>query len=257
MKSELPIRSISHSMIRDYLNCPKLFYYRYILNVKLLSKNINLIFGSAIHKAVENFYNDTDPFEGFNQEFKKEKITPFDEKEFTEHCNEGKRLIENFRDSIGEFERYHGITRQGDSEIKFREWFKDPVTGTLLRIQSSGRFDRLTHSGQLLEIKTSSKPYKQDEINEATQASMYMLARLMQTNEIPREFFYIIFIKGRKKDPIQVLRTTRTKEELSQFFQTIDLILKGIQGGQFGEGTGFMHKFCDCKEYEKALLIKT
>lgn len=249
------LNRITQSMVKDYLRCPKLFYYRYILGIRLPMKNIELVFGSAIHKAVEYFYDNKDSHSGFKQEFKKELIEPFDEKEYRWHQKEGSRLLDEFVSSIEETERYYQISRKGTSEVPFRTWWRDPFSGTLLPTPVSGRYDRVADDGQILEIKTSSKPYRQNDIDVALQADMYMFSQYMLTKKIPASFFYIVFIKGRKKDPIQVLKTERTKEDFSRIFQTVDLILKNIKGGQFDEGTGFMHKFCECKKYKESLLL--
>lgn len=255
-ESEYPIGRISQSMVKDYLKCPKLFYYRHILKIKLPMKSLPLVFGGAVHKAVESYYNGGEPYEVFNREFKADRIEPFDELEYEAHIKEGKRLIDEFINAQDWLTNYHGISLNGESEHKFNIWWRDPATYTLLPVQVSGIFDRTTDKHQILEFKTSSKPYKQDDVDIAIQKQMYSFSYYLLHKVIPTEFIYIVLIKGRKKDPIQVLKSTVTKSEFSQIFQTVDLVLKGIKGGQFNKGTGFLHRYCDCQRYEEALLIK-
>ena len=238
---------LTHSMIRDYLRCPRLYYYRYYLGIRLPSKHLNLVFGSAIHEGIEDYYNRKDPIYAFTSDFQIDKIDNITKDEYLNALKEGKRLLDFFTAMIP-------ITR-GSSEVKFRTELIDPITHKMLEVPITGRYDRL-EDNMIIEFKTSSKPYKQKDIDEATQASLYMFARYMATGKIPERFRYIILIKGRKKEPIQVLETQRTKEDLSFMFRTIETVLEGIKGEQFSKGTGFMHnKFCDCQKYEQELLL--
>ena len=254
----LPFGRITASMVKDYLKCPKLFYYRYVMNLRLPMKGIQLVFGGALHKAVEVFYSTSDPLithKSFDQEFLREKIEPFDEEEFIENLNEGHRMIQEFIDQFTYLHDYYGINKQGQSEISFRTWWKDPIVGQLLPLQSTGRYDRITDTHQIIEFKTSSKAYRQDEVDLTEQASFYSMSYFMEHQIIPPEIFYIVFIKGRK-NPIQVLKTSRNRDQHSQIFQTVNLVLKNVKGNQFEKGTGFMHKYCDCQKYESMLLLK-
>jgi putative RecB family exonuclease len=49
---------ISHSQVWAYLNCSLRYYFQYVLGRPRERTNINLIYGSALHKALERYYAD-------------------------------------------------------------------------------------------------------------------------------------------------------------------------------------------------------
>ena len=253
-KTGLSISHLTNSMIKDYLFCPRLFYFKYILGLRLPMKSIQLVFGSSFHSALEGFYKKEDPEEIFMKEFLKEKIDPFNEEEYIEAISEGKRFVQRFIDAQDWLKTYHGIEFEGESEKQFKSWWRDPSTGEILDVFVSGRYDRVTKNHQLIDFKTSSKSYSQDKADSENQPSVYCFSYFLQEKIEPKEFIYIVFVKGRK-DPLQVIKTKRTKEEYSLMFKIASLVLKGIKGKQFNQGNGFLHKYCDCYKYEKLLLL--
>lgn len=266
MKEKTQSNYLTHrltaSMIRDYMNCPLLFYYRYIMKIRLPMKVMPLVFGGALHDALETFHNDGDPYKTFEEKFIFEEIDPKEGQskdslrtDFEEHGKEGKRFIDHYVNAQDYLKQYWKIDPKGRSEEGFNMvWWQDPATGKRLELPMNGRYDRLTDSHQIVEFKTSSKKYKQGDVDTLVQADVYNYTYFMQHGVIPEGMYYVVFIKGRK-EPLQVLKTVRTKEQFSQIFRTADLVIKGIQGRQFSEGAGFLHKYCDCHKYKKNLLL--
>lgn len=253
----LKISSLSYSAMRDYLKCPKLFYYRHVMKLRLPQKQMELVFGSAVHSAFESFAKSEDPYLAFTKEFDATKLNPDERDRMDEYDLEGKRLIKIFVESQDYLQKVHGIILKGTAEQKFRTWLIDPITKQRLPIQFSGRTDFETEADQILDYKTSSKPYKQEEVDDgdhALQADIYSLEFLARKGFMPKEFIFVVFVKGRK-DPLQVMKTVRTKESMSRTFKTAELVINGVRGNQFPRGSGWMHKFCDCSKYEASLLI--
>lgn len=251
----LPISSLSYSSIRDYLKCPLMFYYRHVMKLRIPQKQIELVFGSAVHSAFEAFHNGTDPFKMFDQEFDPRKLMPEERVDMANHIAEGKRFIQCYIDNQEFLKQVHGVHPEGVSEQKFFEWVMNPITKEILPVKMSGRLDRITTINQLIDFKTSSKPYTQDQVDSEMQPDIYYLQHYAKTKQLAEEFIYIVLVKGRK-DPLQVLKTKRTKEQLAHTFMTADLVIKAVRGGQFPRGTGWKHKWCDCTKYEEQLLIK-
>lgn len=230
-----------------------------------------LIFGGAIHDAIEKFYLGDDPIKYFNDHFQNEGLSltiaeedaarkegisqkEFLDRSFKEHKKEGKRLLQAFVEAQEMLTDTFGISPKGRSEHAFRVWYKNPLTSELLPVVVSGRFDRITDRDQILEFKTSSKPYTQEKADTMTQGYVYPQSFKSEFKKEIKEMFFIVLIKGRK-NPIQVLKTSRTKEQQAQFFEQAKSILKNIAANQFETGTGFLHKYCDCQKYREALLI--
>jgi len=61
---------LDSSKIQDFMSCPRQYFYRYMLGWKSESPNNHLIFGEAVHLAMEhlliNGYNDTSASEAFD-----------------------------------------------------------------------------------------------------------------------------------------------------------------------------------------------
>lgn len=252
----IKLSSISYSSIRDYLKCPKLFYYRHLMKIKLQQKQMELVFGSAVHSAFEAFTKSQDPRAAFDLEFREKKLLPEElaGDAVQKHKEEGERFIKTFLESQEYLKEVHGLILKGTAERMFRTWMTDPITKQVLPVQFSGRVDFETDDGKIIDYKTSAKPYKQSEVDQDLQPSYYILEYLMRTGKLPEGFYYIVFVKGRK-EPLQVIKTTRSKEQLSLAFKMAELVLNGVKGKQFPKGTTWMERFCDCSKYEEALLL--
>lgn len=250
----LKINRLSYSSIRDYMRCPKLFYYKYIMNLRIPQKQMELVFGGAVHEALEYVYKGQDPFEVFKRSFDKTKLLPEEHELYDQYVQEGQRLLEAYTRDYPRFAAEFKIDPEGESEVKFMDWIIDPITKDVLELKLSGRIDRLTTSTQIIEYKTSSKPYVQEDVDVELQASLYALQQLTKTKTVPPDIFYIVLVKGRK-DPIQVLRTYRTKQQMSFAFRLVQFVLSGIKMNHFPKGSGWNHKWCDCEKFEQQLLL--
>lgn len=258
-KVKLPFIRVTASMVKSFDRCKKLFYYQYIINsgkgLRLPYKSIPLVFGGAFHQGVEAYYVGKDPVKEFKKNFVMDGIKDIEKPEvkrkFLENLDDGIRLMEAWKMEAPSIHKLYGISLNGISEQVFStDWGLDvPVTG---------RFDRTTDKHQIIEFKTSKKPYKQADVDELDQASIYHNSYDIMTSKKPIEIFYIVFIKGRKKDPIQVLRTTRSIAQIKKTKEKIETLLESVKSFKekdYSYGEGFMHTYCDCKHYEEILML--
>lgn len=265
--SDLPFERITASMIKCYKSCEKLFYYQYIHNFRLPGKPIPLAFGIAFHEGVEAFYDGKDPVATFKKLFIKDGIRDIHKpeimKKYIESFNDGIALMEYWKENAKALHAVNGMSMNGKSEEKFKVFwpYPDPAGVGQLPVEMSGRFDRIDPKlHQIIEYKTSKKPYKQLDVDDADQASIYNFSYYLLNGVWPTEIFYVVFIKGRKNNPIQVLKTTRTKKSIIETYNMIgdiltEVVAKGREERNYRYGLGFMHNYCDCKLYEKALLL--
>jgi CRISPR/Cas system-associated exonuclease Cas4 (RecB family) len=262
-------RGISASAIRTYMSCQKLFYYQYVLGMRLPGKPIQFLLGGAFHKGLEAFYNKEDPEKAFLAEYKFEEMRDISDAQkkkgetkksvFEENKEIGLQMMREWKKQAADIHKTYDIALKGKSEERFQVWWNHPGSkGARLQVPINGIYDRTTVAHQILEFKTSSKPYKQDDIDVRDQASIYIYNYFLQHKVWPKDFYFIVFIKGRKNNPIQVLRTERTKEEAAQMYEKIELILNNLKGRtekDYKYGEGFMHTYCDCKRFEEQLLL--
>ena len=245
-------------MVRDYKQCPRLFYYRHILKLKLPQKQLNLLFGGAIHKGIEIFHNTKSLDAGlaaFRKEFDKNKLAEDEQHEYQPHLAEGERILRRYVDAQDYLRIVHGISPEGVSEGYFKVNWTDPITGEKLELPITGIIDRRVKSGQLIDFKTSSKSYKQKKADELDQATIYSYSGEILFGDPVKEFAYIVFVKKRK-NPIQVVKTKRSKQDYSLMFKEMKSIIKSIKAKKFHRGCrGFQAKWCDCRRYEEYLKI--
>lgn len=253
------VTALSASSIRDYKNCPLLFYYRHVLKLRLPQKQLNLVFGGAVHNGIEVYHNTNDVEEAiakFKKSFQFIRLAPEERNEYYPHKAEGERLIREYVAHQPYMTDVYGIDPNGVSETKFEKILVDPFTGEELTMPIRGRIDRVTATGQVVEYKTSKKKYKQDETDLLDQATIYSWVTELDLQREIEGVYYVVFLKGRKSDPIQILKTKRTKEDYVRLFRETKNIIKQIEKGRFERGcSGYKAKWCDCRKYEEALEI--
>ncbi len=258
MKARKEIDHLTQSMLRDYKSCPKLFYYRYYLRLKLPQKQLNLVFGGAVHDALEEYHKNFNVNESvavFKKMFPIWKLSEDERMFWREHLVEGERLVREYDRVQPYLTEVYGISPHGQSEGKFKAIWKDPYTGEELALPITGRFDRITDKNQVVEFKTSKKAYNQGKTDELDQATVYGYSHELITGKKVDEFFYIILIKGRQ-NPIQVIKTKRNKEDYVRMFREAKSIIERIKNKEFKRGCrGYQVNFCDCRKFDELLSV--
>lgn len=246
---------ISHSDIKDYLSCPKLFYYRRYLKIELPYKPMPLTFGSCLHSALEWYEKKgSDPIKLFKKLFTEDKIEDDDMIRYYDEHENGIRLLEHFLE-----EREDGILSEYEVEQTEKRFY---TRIRKLKVRSkikylSGIVDMIQTDEALVDYKTSSKPYKQEMIDDKRflQPTVYYLWYYLTYGRLPPYFRYIVFLKKRKREPIQVLDTTRTMDDLISLIKTINSIASKVESKEFPR-THAGYTFCDCFRYEKFLQAR-
>lgn len=275
-KSGIPFGRISATAIRDYLKCQKLFYYRHVLKLRLPTKPVQLVFGGAFHSGLESFYVGEDPVKVFKSQFKfhmidwikdGEQMSPDEAMDKFHELNEdGIAMMNEWKEKAEAIHKQYKIPMKGQSEVYFENWWVHPESGVRLSIMVNGKVDRIASNGDILEFKTSSKRFDQDRVDGTEQGDVYCFARYNDLKlKKPKFFFdhsdrmfYIVFLKGRKGDRIQVLETSRKVRDYARIYETVDLIIDAVKKKEekdYKYGEDFMHKYCDCRKYEEQLLL--
>jgi len=259
------IQKFSPSMMIDYLNCPKLFYYRYIAKIQLPQKKIHLEFGSAVHAAIEDSFDGKDPHKAFTDTFNINNLLPEEHDLFEEYTELGHEMVTNWIDRLDMIDGIYDI-RKGQSELYIRKVLSNPITGESFEIPMSGRIDRLTDSKRIIEFKTAGKPWNDADLNFKLQTNLYCLWYWNEYGEMPEEIVYIVLlkkyknkeelVKNYKKDQyIQILPLHLTIEDLASTFEEVKVLLDKINNREFDEPNGYHPSWCDCRKYEEILNI--
>lgn len=217
---------------------------------------MNFHFGKSLHKGLElRATKEIDPVDTFKKEFKKDMLDDHDQLKHQEELENGIRLLEEYKlqepfyNSVGAMK-----------PIKAEEYFKlagvkDPITNTPLKFEfMTGVVDAIFEDKKLCDYKTSSKKYSQEQVDESLQPTFYYLWYYTAYKELPKAFVYLVFLKRRKREPIQILETTRTKEDMSKLVTLCNEVYEKVEQRKF-ERTHSDFEYCDCMKYEQLLLV--
>ena len=242
----------------SYLNCPLSFYYQYIAKIRLPQKQIHLVFGSAIHAAVEAIFNKEEPFSHFEIEFDKKKLLDEEKDKYDEFYKLGYEMIRNYIKEYPTLDKLYELS-EGESELWIRRKLINPMTGEESSLPISGKIDRLTEGGRVVEYKTAGKKWTKEDLSYKLQTLLYNLWFYTEKGEMPLETVYIVLLKKYKHqgrgETYQVLTKHCTLEELASTFEEVELILQKINNNEFERPRGYHPKWCDCYRFEEVLTI--
>lgn len=245
------VEKISHSALKTYKECPALFFYKYVEKIEVDTNAMPLVFGKALHAALEHDFTGKDMFKTFKEEFKPELLNAVDQLAHTEQFENGVRLLKEYEKAKPIIHALYGIEiKEVETYFKLENVF-DPVTlDDLLFKYMTGRTDFVTTDDRIGDYKTSSKKYKQEDVDSSWQPTFYYIWYWMTYKKWPKSFIYIVFLKKHKREPIQVLETTRTPEQVSELITEINEVFKKVENREF-ERCHDDSKYCDCYKYEE------
>jgi len=268
------------TMIIDYSSCPLLFYFRYIAKIKLPTKQIHFLFGSAVHASIETMYynincgkdNQKDIWKEFLKEYDKEKMTPEDLEKYDEYLTLGKAMLKNYFSVHPTLNNIYKLN-EGESEVFIKGHLLNPITNEPTSLPLSGKIDRLSNvkliNGNLelipkreyrvVEYKTAKNKWKEKDLKLKVQTLIYALWFYTKFGIIPDEIVYPILLKKIPKvggENYQLLTHNPTLAELTGMWYEIELILDKINANEFDKPKHDHPFFCDCSRYEKFLNLK-
>ena len=248
--------SISHSALRDYQKCPLLYFYRHHLKIQIPESSIHLVFGKALHYALEmHTKQKMNMVNTFKSAFKPDGLSYEDKLKFNDFMETGILQLKNYEGFLPGIQQMYGLTIM-ESEKRFElKNIVSPLSKTPLKFsQINGVIDFSTIYKKLGDYKTSSHKYTQAEVDESLQPTIYYLDYWMKNKELPKGFIYVVFLKKRKRDSIQMIETHRTLEDLENLVLLMNEIHTKVELKQF-ERSHDSSAFCDCYRYEEALTI--
>jgi len=255
---ENKLDKFSPSMILDYINCPRCFYYKYIAKIQLPQKQIHLLFGSAVHAGIEEMYHKREPLPMFIQTFDINKLTKEEKELHKEYLELGEEMLKNYSEIHPVLNNLYELD-DGRSEVYIRRKLINPLTGEESSLPISGRIDRLTNGTRIIEYKTSAQKWNENDINYKIQTLLYNLWFYSEHKTLPLETIYIILLKKFKNvgrgEIHQVFSKHCTLTELASTFDEVELILHQINNGEFERPMVNHPRWCDCYKYEEALNI--
>lgn len=259
--SSFKMSRISPSMLGLYLSCPLAFYYAYVAQIEIPQTRLHLLFGSAVHLAIEAMYNgEAVPFEAFKKHFKREDLDPEGQKMFSEYYMLGQEMVKNYLETHPTLDKLYSL-QAGKQEFKFKEHVKNPLTGEMSRVPLSGILDRITDAGKIIEYKTSKTKWNPNETRFKVQSLLYNLWFYTKFDKIADETLYFVLLKKYKQtkrdEVVQVISYKPTLEDLAGAWEEVDFVLEKIEAGQFERPKSGHLNYCDCNKYERLLGIRS
>lgn len=273
MDTSYGINRITPSMLLEYEACPRLFYYRSYLGIQLPQPQVHLKFGTAIHLAIDNIYEQYDkkdkwdlaeisiPKSIFKDNFLISHIDDeLDTKGKTKEefydgmLKDGLEIIKDFWDKKEEL-LAKGLNPT-EFEIVSKGQVFNPETGEKLPIPVSGRIDGLDKdNSKIIEFKTSSKSYDPHETRNSPQALMYTWFQFCKTG-ILHSIDYVVMLKNKKSDRIQHIAIEYEMIDLLEFDKRVRSILDKIKNKEFDRPLRGHAPYCDCFKFDELLKLE-
>lgn len=229
---------------------------------------MHLEFGTAIHEALNNMYEQCDEktkwefadfsivSKTFKNRFKQEHIddaihTPESHLEAYETMvNDGIKMLKAYWD------RKEDLMASGFVPVKFEQMIKMPIEKDDIKwpIPISLRLDYTLEGDNIGEIKTSSAKYKEDETKLSPQALSYVFTQWIITGKIPK-IHYVVLLKKKEKDRIQHFVLEYQLADLLAFNERVLVTFEKIKNREFERPSRGHMPFCECFRFDKLLNV--
>jgi hypothetical protein len=206
----MKITSISPTTLQLYEDCPNCF----LLKVNLVKQqpSLPMMFGSKVHNAIEQYH--------------RHETTEFDE-DVQEYLDEYMSVYDCAFDVL-------------------EERMEVPLLDT--DIVMPFKMD-LIKDGWIMEHKTSSTRYTEDQIAKHKQTSAYSYAFRQIYGEEEKGIRFNVFCTKVKKNRLECMDTFRTEEDLAYWEQWVRDILRNIEEDKFDPKPGLWHLYSICPFY--------
>jgi len=222
------ILKLSPYQIDDYLSCPKKFYYIHVLKIPILEYH-PVIYGSAIHKAIEEYFKSKTEGKKFSQQ---ELIEAFQQawrsEGFITRAHEERRF-EAGKKALLDFYQKQEKEKKFPVEVEKKFLVNLPE----LDLKISGRFDALYQEKNFVEIRD----FKTSEVREKDQADK----RAKESNQLSLYALAYFNLEGRLPDKLSLYfvengllgESQRSLEDLEKLEEKIKQVVEGIKENNF------------------------
>jgi RecB family exonuclease len=250
-------KHFSPSSLALYIDCPRAYFYKQVCKIQLPMDSVHLVFGSAIHKAIETYAGDVAKAKlTYSIEFGKGKLEPKEYAKYDELLPIGEKILDRWFEKCDFLNKLYDIAPAKEREVWIESYLTNPLTGEKLPIPMKGRMDMLTEKQQIVDYKTSSKLYDVNDEDFKFQTKLYALAYFTNNNHLVDKIVYFVLPKNNKildsATPIQVIDLQFTIEDLAETFEKTKHILEQIELGEFKPG--HCMPYCEHRKLDKLLL---
>ena len=241
---------ISASLISSYYNCPRAFK---LIEVDgfIAKEGPALALGNMWDEMFKAFHRGEDPYNKIKTELDK-----FGRKKYYDDTPTALQLehLGQCRIWMEEYKKHPLSLNNPKFDVGFGIPLVHPHSGEQLKYLVSGYMDGLDDRGRRkfkgIEVKTTTKPYIQNQVDNAIQATIYIYYMFVEHKEMfPLE--YVVFnkkVKTATKDKkiIERFTTTRNPVDFIDLFETLKQFIEDVEADKFDANPD--HPFwCSCR----------
>lgn len=232
------IQHLSYSSISTYLLCPESWRRRYILHEQAPTATA-LVFGSAVHSAIERYLRASKPLEeqwreSWSEQLSQESNVAWGEETAESLATDGERLLTSqiVRTFLGEIKANFDLARERCVERKVELH----VPGVPVPI--IGYIDVITKDGVPGDFKTAARMWAPNKAAEEMQPLVYLAALNQEgVHEHNWRFRHYVMTKSARPS-CKVFECQRSPAEvLTGLFPTIQQVWRDIQAERFPKVT--------------------
>ena len=247
-RSGYPADSLSVTQLNLYLMCPLKFRYQYVDRLPKPFKPVALVFGGAIHSAIEWWHRkrmesyDPEPKEVariFRADFHAQKTGDIAYK----NGDTEEDLIDKGGRMLAVYVREYrgGPVRQ--IELPFRVPLIDKETGETLDLPLDGYIDLLEADGTIVELKTSGKAFSPIEIAQHLQLTGYSYAYEQLYGRPPR--LRLDCLTKTRNPALIEYDAVRTANDHVRFFHMAKSVVSAVRNCQYYPRPGWQCSDCE------------
>jgi putative RecB family exonuclease len=250
--------AISVSQINLYLTCSLKYRFQYIDRLPRLVQSAGMVFGSAMHKALEWLHKErrngrNPPLDEVLRVFEADWHAQLLDAEVIFPDDDSKeKLVHKGKELLSQY--YHLPPRPvRDAEVYFQLPLVNPATGEALDIPLRGVIDLVNADDTIDEFKTAARRFALEDLPDNIQLTAYSYAFELLYGRPPRDLRLITFLRTKNPD-IDVQVTGRAKADYERLFNLGKEVLKAVRAGVFIPSRGcWLCKDCeydpDCREW--------
>lgn len=246
---------LSVSQIKTFLQCPRLYRFRYIDKLQPEFRSVALAFGTAWHAAVEHYLAKhaaaaavsteelVDVFrESLDHELADDAVPVL----FDDDETDAGALVAKARDMLEAFVLQYPLPdRVLGIEQAFMLEIAHPVTGEVLGVPLVGAIDALVErDGKVLvvELKSSKRKWSADQLEQDLQGTAYRMAA-RSLGYADAEVELVVTTKSKKPD-VQVERLVRHHGDEREFAELAADVVRAIEAGVDHRNRGWACRGC-------------
>jgi CRISPR/Cas system-associated exonuclease Cas4 (RecB family) len=246
--------AISVSQINLYLTCSLKYRFQYVDRLPWVIKSANVVFGSAIHAALEWLHKErkrgrNPPAEEVLRVFEADWHAQIlgQQVVYPDDDEQGEKLVLKGKELLLMFYNLPAVAVR-EAELHFQLPLVNPATGEVLDLPLRGVIDLVRADDTIDEFKASAKRFALADLPDKLQLTTYSYAFEKLFGRKPKELRLVNLVRT-KSPAIDIQITGRDERDYERLFHLGREMLNGIRNSVFIPNRGcWMCRDCEYQE---------